>query len=416
MKKLYTLLIALLLSGIVSGQFSNKELFDVYSTDSLNAWIVGAEGTIFHTEDGGISWMDHSIDTTLDLLSIDFSDENNGFIVGDSGLVLRTTNGGNIWNIMELGADGILSKVEFVDDIHGWIFSHGDFSLLADTSLFGIYRTTDGGNNWNFIEYLIRDFCMIDSLTGYGILLGTPPYPISGVIAKTIDGGLNWFQISNIGIIGAFKSIWFADSLNGLLGKVGMGWPSYDKSIDGGVTWTNVSGDDMPSSVCFSTVNNLWMGISGGIEYSYDFCQTFNNCYLGTYPYDNFASAISAYGPDNGWAVGRNFYNSNGYVWKLLGINDWVEVLPVNIEEGKSDHLSFFVYPNPSSSTITIELPTQQSQNTTLTLSNTNGQQLIIQPITAPQTEIDISHLPVGIYIVKVWNDKDVMVQKVIKQ
>jgi hypothetical protein len=74
------------------------------------------------------------------------------------------------------------------------------------------------------------------------------------------------------------------------------------------------------------------------------------------------------------------------------------------------------IYPNPTYSTITIELPTQPSKNTILTLSNTNGQQLITQPITKPQTEIDISHLPKGIYIVKVWNDKDVMVQKIIKQ
>jgi hypothetical protein len=74
------------------------------------------------------------------------------------------------------------------------------------------------------------------------------------------------------------------------------------------------------------------------------------------------------------------------------------------------------IYPNPTHATITIELPTQPSKNTTLTISNTNGQQLISQPITEPQTEIDISYLPVGIYIVKVWNDREVMVQKIIKQ
>jgi hypothetical protein len=74
------------------------------------------------------------------------------------------------------------------------------------------------------------------------------------------------------------------------------------------------------------------------------------------------------------------------------------------------------IYPNPAHTTITIELPTQPSKNTTLIISNTNGQQLITKPINKPQTEIDISHLPAGIYIVKVWNDKDVMVRKVIKQ
>ena len=73
-------------------------------------------------------------------------------------------------------------------------------------------------------------------------------------------------------------------------------------------------------------------------------------------------------------------------------------------------------YPTPAQSTITIELPTQPSKNTTLTLTSTNGQRLITQLITESQTEIDISHLPVGIYIVKVWNDKEVMVRKVIKR
>jgi hypothetical protein len=74
------------------------------------------------------------------------------------------------------------------------------------------------------------------------------------------------------------------------------------------------------------------------------------------------------------------------------------------------------IYPNPTHSTITIELPAQPSKNTTLTISNTNGRQLITQPITETKTEIDISQLPAGIYIVKVWNDKDVMVQKVIRR
>ena len=74
------------------------------------------------------------------------------------------------------------------------------------------------------------------------------------------------------------------------------------------------------------------------------------------------------------------------------------------------------IYPNPSSNSITIELPTQPSKNTTLILSNTNGQRLITQTITESKTEIDITHLPTGIYIVKVWNDKEVMVQKVVKE
>jgi hypothetical protein len=76
----------------------------------------------------------------------------------------------------------------------------------------------------------------------------------------------------------------------------------------------------------------------------------------------------------------------------------------------------FILFPNPAHATITIELSTQPSQNTTLTIFNINGQQLITQTIKEPQTEIDLTHLPTGIYIIKVWNDKEVMVQKVIKR
>jgi hypothetical protein len=88
----------------------------------------------------------------------------------------------------------------------------------------------------------------------------------------------------------------------------------------------------------------------------------------------------------------------------------------INVSALVTQQSSINLYPNPSSSKITIELPTQLSKNTFLSISNTNGQQLITQLIKEPQTEIDIRHLPVGIYIVKVWNDKGVMIQKVIKQ
>ena len=114
--------------------------------------------------------------------------------------------------------------------------------------------------------------------------------------------------------------------------------------------------------------------------------------------------------------------NPNGYIdiqYNAQGCNNQQQVEDacetVSVEEHNS-LIDATIYPNPTHSTITIELPTQPSHNTSLTISSTNGQQLIIQPITKPQTEIDVSHLPVGIYIIKVWNDKDVMVRKIIKQ
>ena len=73
-----------------------------------------------------------------------------------------------------------------------------------------------------------------------------------------------------------------------------------------------------------------------------------------------------------------------------------------------------FIYPNPSSTQITIELPTTPQKKTLLTIYNINGQQLITQPIAEPQTVIDVSGLPSGVYFVKVTDDKKVMIGKVV--
>jgi hypothetical protein len=74
------------------------------------------------------------------------------------------------------------------------------------------------------------------------------------------------------------------------------------------------------------------------------------------------------------------------------------------------------IYPNPSSTQITIELPHTPQKNTLLTIYNLNGQQFITQPITEPQTLVDVSGLPSGVYFVKVVDDDKVMMGKVVKE
>jgi hypothetical protein len=46
---------------------------------------------------------------------------------------------------------------------------------------------------------------------------------------------------------------------------------------------------------------------------------------------------------------------------------------------------------------------------------NLSGQQLITRQITEPKTQIDISTLPSGVYIVKVIGEKGVQVGKFLK-
>jgi hypothetical protein len=74
------------------------------------------------------------------------------------------------------------------------------------------------------------------------------------------------------------------------------------------------------------------------------------------------------------------------------------------------------IYPNPSSSQITIELPNTPQKNTFLSIYNLNGQQLITRPVTEPQTVVDISGLLSGVYFVKVADDRMVRMGKLVKE
>ena len=68
------------------------------------------------------------------------------------------------------------------------------------------------------------------------------------------------------------------------------------------------------------------------------------------------------------------------------------------------------VYPNPASTHITIETSSQGQ----VSIINLQGQELMSQQITQPKTEIDISSLPSGVYLVKLVGEKGVQVGKLV--
>ena len=73
------------------------------------------------------------------------------------------------------------------------------------------------------------------------------------------------------------------------------------------------------------------------------------------------------------------------------------------------------IYPNPSSTTITISTPTTPNKNIFMTIFNINGQALLSRQITEPIINVDVSGLPQGVYFVKVTDDRTVKVGKFVK-
>jgi len=63
----------------------------------LEAIIVGDNGTIFYSDDGGMSWLHEQSGTAQVLYAATFIDDSTIIVVGEKGTVLRTTNKGLSW-------------------------------------------------------------------------------------------------------------------------------------------------------------------------------------------------------------------------------------------------------------------------------------------------------------------------------
>ena len=76
-------------------------------------WVVGGNGTILHTSDGGVHWMDQSSATTAALYAVQFLTQRRGTAVGAVGTVLATEDGGTTWVAQETQGSVTLFDVYF---------------------------------------------------------------------------------------------------------------------------------------------------------------------------------------------------------------------------------------------------------------------------------------------------------------
>ena len=108
-------------------------------------WVVGTQGTILRTTDGGETWerRDLGIDPqaagVFDLNDVCFTDESNGWVVGEFGsVVFRTEDGGCTWEPVRTGISHALSSVRFIGTRVGWAVGERGTRL----------KTTDAGRSW----------------------------------------------------------------------------------------------------------------------------------------------------------------------------------------------------------------------------------------------------------------------------
>src|SRR5262245_11276856 len=84
------------------------------SSAGATARVVGEDGTILATDDGGATWTLRETGTTARLRAVSFAGST-GWAVGDSGTILKTEDGGTTWTAQESGVSVTLRGVFAVD-------------------------------------------------------------------------------------------------------------------------------------------------------------------------------------------------------------------------------------------------------------------------------------------------------------
>jgi len=194
-----------------------------FPVDANTGWVVGDNGVILITTDGGTNWNAQTSGTSEQLEDVFFPvDANTGWVVGDGGVIRKTTDGGTNWSSQTSGTAANLKGITFPVDVNtGWVVGDGGV----------IRKTTDGGTNWNSqtsgTSNELRFVHFPDASNGY--IAG-----FSGIILKTTDGGSNWSsQTSGTGA--NLRGLYFPVDAN-------TGWVVGDNGVilrttDGGTNW-----------------------------------------------------------------------------------------------------------------------------------------------------------------------------------
>jgi photosystem II stability/assembly factor-like uncharacterized protein len=298
-------------------------------------------GRVFKTTNGGITWNSQNIYENW--YDITFISDSVGFIAGREGRLLRTTDQGNNWITIQLPTSKKLNSIKFIIDSIGYVvgenvifktINYGNdwdtitppkpVTTLEDQFFFSevngilvgsggrIFRTIDGGTNWNLYSPGTRanfrklinlgdsslyatagssilrsnDFGIswlqifqapnfIHSISFPTIEIG---YAISyGDLYKTTDTGSNWEMITHIGDVNTM------DFVNNNFGFTAGDQRRIFKTSDGGLTWYEVN-----------TPNNFWLT-------SIDMADSLHGCAVGL--------------------VSMTYYTSNGgETWHLVDL------------------------------------------------------------------------------------------------
>lgn len=380
-----------------SGVLAN--LRDVYFVNSSYGWIVGDGGTILHTSDGGTTWVSQVIEENEDLKALSFVDTLTGWVVGKNGALFHTSDGGKGWTRQDSKTVLSLNDVHFVNRNTGWAIGG---MQTSDNGIMGvIIGTTDGGNSWNELVdpkrggYLGMFFW--DEKNGWVVggkrLLDNFD---EDIILHTTNSGVTWEE-QYTPRIGPLRRVLFLDERTGwIVGDSPLEGGAL-RTIDGGLNWYQVKIQTGPilTTELFRGLavvsDNIWISSVEDIYHSEDSGRTWKK---EAHESEKLISSLFFSDLSNGWAIGES-----GSIWKYVG-------KPTSVQGINFDNQESFLdsnFPNPFNYGTQIRFSIKKDAHVVLNVFDAIGQKVATiidkyQQCGSHAVMFDSKHLPSGVY------------------
>jgi photosystem II stability/assembly factor-like uncharacterized protein len=272
---------------------------DVFFVNEKRGWIVGTDGALLSTVDGGAAWVQAQKSTTDAFLQVYFTDENTGWLLCERNIyalrpkatsyLLKTTDGGRNWDHIDFESAGRERVTRLVFDRSGGAIAFGEGGLF--------YRLQEDGVTWKRSRTAYH-FVLLDGAFGdndIGAITGA-----GGTIVFTENSGLSWEKATILGNTDTrINSIFFVGPNNAW--AVGTNGAIFHSA--GGRLWRQQASGTRANlnDVYFTSVTNGWaVGDDGIIVRTRDSGRTWRES----------ASHVThkleriTFAGDRGWAVG----------------------------------------------------------------------------------------------------------------
>ena len=317
----------------------DARLQDVYFMDTLRGLVVGDNGLILVTTDGGTTWGRIDVDMRppgagqrqggrpgagggppgqggpppgmfggggSPLYNIYFADENVGYITGGRATILKTEDGGKTWSRKTAmsdtpGRDGRpgrlranLMGIQMISETTGFIAGSENTIL----------KTTDGGETWIGSSERARVGETRNNLENIWFVSPTTGWVIGsfGTILKTTDGGETWEKRNLANVDDNLFGIHFPDENTGwICGQGGL----ILHTADGGATWNKQkteSYDDLHDIIFVDAMVGWVVGGYNTILHTTDGGKTWNKPPGSVSGIDSF-KGVHATDSNNCWTV-----------------------------------------------------------------------------------------------------------------